>query len=461
MPRLRSDPFKAGVITLSVVGLLLVLALGINLSFGLPFNLSLWPPGSDYTVKAVFSDANALSRGADVVEGGHVVGQVTAVDGRSDQAVVSMRIANRYAPLRQGTKARIRYATLLAQKYVELTPASGGEALQDGATISSDSTLTPVDFDQFLSALDPQTRARLQVVIQQSGAALDARQETINDLLSQLQGLSQESRAPLSTFHAHTQGLDSIVANLAIVSNQLGQSHQQLGELVGSMNDVTGTLAARDRTLAALILHLGNVMGDFDATLAGNERNLNQTVLTLDPLIAQLDSTLGYVAPDLHSDLGQMNANTNTLTPEAGCCDGGAVSEPGTDGQGNVLRELLIPNLACDGTSAGSNGCAGGQAAPSAAGLTLPQLPQLPQLPLCLPTPKVTTPPSPSPLPSLSPLPCPSLSAPLPTPTPCMPLPHPSPRPLPAPTPTACPSLPLPQLGMNLDWIRILMGGTA
>src|SRR5436189_76713 len=84
-------------------------------------------------------------------------------------------------------------AALLAQKYIELTPASGGEALQDGATIGSDSTLTPVDFDQFLSALDPQTRARLQVVIQQGGASAAGRQATINDLLSQLQGLSQES----------------------------------------------------------------------------------------------------------------------------------------------------------------------------------------------------------------------------------------------------------------------------
>jgi virulence factor Mce-like protein len=464
MPRFEGNAFKAGIVTISTVGVLLVLALGINLSFGLPFNLSLWPPGSDYTVKAAFSDANAVSRGADIVESGHVVGQVTGVDGQGSQALVTMRIANRYAPLRQGTIARIRYATLLAQKYIELTPSSGGDPLQDGATIGSDSTVTPVDFDQFLSALDPQTRARLQVVIQQGGGAVVGRQETINDLLAQLHGLSQESRAPLSTFHAHDQDIDSIVANLAIVSTRLGSSHQQLGELVGSMNDVTGTLAARDRALAALILHLGNVMGDFDATLKGNEGNLNQTVLTLDPLIAQLDTTLGYVAPDLHANLGNMNANTNLLTPEAGCCDGGAVTEPGSDGQGNVLRELLIPNTGCDTTSASPGACSSGGGGPAAPQVNPPglTLPQLPPLPLCLPTPK-PSPPVPSPLPSLSPLPCPSVSASLPVPTPsCMPIKPPvKPTPPPSPSPSICPSLPLPQLGLDLDWLRLLLGGPA
>jgi virulence factor Mce-like protein len=443
------------------LALLVALAAGINLSFGLPFNISVWPPGTDYTVRAAFTDANAVSRGADVVEGGQVIGQVTAVGISGTQAIVTMRIENRHSPLRTGTVARIRYATLLAQKYVELAPSPGGTALPGGSLLGSDSTVTPVDFDQFLSALDPQTRARLQVLIQQGGASLNGRSTTINDLITQLSGLAAESQAPLSTFHAHTPELDRILANLAIVSSQLGSSHQQLGELVGSMNDVTGTLAARDRTLQALILHLGIVMGDFDATLQGNEQNLRQTALTLDPLVAQLNATLGYVAPDLHGSLNAINANTNQLTPAAGCCDGGALSQPGTDGQGNVLRELLVPNQACATTSSTPTpGCSSstGPAAPPASGLTLPQLQQLP---LCLPTPP---PVRPVPTPTLSPLVCPSVSPPGPVPLPsCMPVPTPTPK-LP-PTPTACPSLPtlptLPPLGMDPDWLRLLIGGVA
>src|SRR5437870_40110 len=163
-----------------------------------------------------------------------------------------------------------------------MTPRNGGAELQSGASIQSDSTLSPVDFDQFLSALDPQTRERLQTVIQQAGGGLQGQQETINDLLAQLNGLSQESVPPLSTFHQHDPDLDRIVANLGIVSDRLAQSHQQLGDLVAGMSDVTGTLARNDQALASLIAHLGNVMGDFDATLNGNEKNFHTTIVTLD-----------------------------------------------------------------------------------------------------------------------------------------------------------------------------------
>jgi virulence factor Mce-like protein len=450
----RGHPFKAGLGMLAGVALLLLLALAINISFGLPFNLSLFPPGQDYAVRAAFTDANGVSRGAEVVIAGHTVGQVTGVEGRGTQAIVTMRVSRQYAPLRQFSTARVRYSTLLAQKYVEIMPVNGGKALDSGSTIASDSTLSPVDFDQFLSALDPQTRARLQVLIQQAGGGLRDQHPTINDLLSQLRELSEESRAPLSTFHQHDADLDRIVANLGIVSNRLALSHQQLGDLVASMDTVTGTLAKNDRALASLITHLGNVMADFDATLKGNETNLHDTVVSLDPLLAQLNNTLGIVYTDLHGNLAQINANTNVLTPESVS----AVSQPGTDGQGNVLRQFYVVNGACDKINPTPDpACQSGPAA-APQGIATPKLPALPALPRCIPTPsppKLVTP-------SLSPLPCPSVSPPVQPTVPCMP-PSPTPPKLPTPSASAtlCPSIPAigqPPLGAMPDWLLLLLG---
>ena len=317
----------------------------------------------------------------------------------------------------------------------------------------------PVDFDQFLSALDPQTRAELQTLIQQAGGGLQGQQETINDLLAQLNGLSQESMAPLSTFHQHTADLDRIIANLGIVSDRLAQSHRQLGDLVGSMSDVTGTLASNDQALASLILHLGNVMGDFNATLAGNEKNFHTTIVTLDPLLSQLNGTLTIVYGDSQAMIGQVNTNNRVLQPEL-------VSATSiTDGDGNILRQFFVADAqasACD-TADGkqSSGCqTGAGTASQAPVLVIPALPTLPKLPLpkCLPTP---TPPK-LPTPTVS-LPCPSLS-PLPTPTaPCMPTPTPTPPKVPTPSPSVslCPSVPgvsLP-LGSLPDWLSLLLGG--
>ena len=104
----KSNPFRAGVVTLASVLILILVAIAINVSFGLPFNLSLLPPGQDYTVKAAFTDANGVNRGADVVIAGHSVGQVTGVELSGTRAVVTMRVASRYAPLHQSSTARIR-----------------------------------------------------------------------------------------------------------------------------------------------------------------------------------------------------------------------------------------------------------------------------------------------------------------------------------------------------------------
>jgi len=449
------NPFRAGVITLVAVLIIALLAIAINISFGLPFNLSLAPPGQDYSVRAAFIDANGVSRGADVVIAGHSVGQVSGVEVSGTRALVTMRISPHYAPLHQFTSARIRYSTLLAQKYIEITPVNGGAELQSGGTIQSDNTLSPVDFDQFLSALDPQTRARLQTLIQQTGGGLQGQQETINDLLTQLNGLSQESLTPLGTFHQHDPDIDRIVANLAIVSDRLAQSHQQLGDLVGGMSDVTGTLASNDRALASLITHLGKVMGDFDATLAGNEQNFHTTIVTLDPLLTQLNGTLAIVAADTHSSIGAINTNNRVLQPELVS----AVSQ--TDAAGNhLLRQYYVVNPACDQVNPQANPqCQTGVGqAPAAALPALPSLPTLP-LPKCLPTP---TPPK-LPTPTLSPLPCPSISA-VPTPSvPCMPpTPTPPKVPTPSPSPSLCPSLPgvtLPPLGLLPDWLTLLLFG--
>ena len=453
----RHSPFKAGVVTLAAVVIVLVLALAINASFGLPFNLSLVPPGQDYAVQAAFTDANGVSRGAEVVIAGHAVGQVTGVEVSGKRAIVSMRVASRYAPLHQFTTARIRYSTLLAQKYIEITPVNGGTELHSGGMLQSANTLSPVDFDQFLSALDPETRARLQVLIQQSGGALSGNQETINDLLVQLHGLSQESIPPLTTFHEHDPDLDRIVANLAIVSDRLAQSHQQLGDLVFGMSDVTGTLARNDQALAALIAHLGNVMGDFDATLAGNEQNFHTTIVTLDPLLTQLNGTLAIVASDTHASIGAINTNNRVLQPELVS----AVSQTDAAGQ-HLLRQYYVVNPACDQVSATANPQCQTGIGQTPSSVTPPALPSLPSLPLpkCISTP---TPPKLS-TPTLPAAPCPSVSPPaLPT-VPCMP-PTPKPPKLPTPTPSLslCPSLPglsLP-LGALPDWLSLLLFGAS
>lgn len=401
---IRGPALKAGIGL--VLGLILVflLAYSVNANNGLPFNLDLqtWPPSQDLTVRAVFVDAGGLLSGSEVEVAGRQVGQVNSVSAQGDRALVTMRVRSDLAPIRRGTVASIRYSTLLAEKYVELDPARSGPPLGD-REIRAARTVTPVDFDQFLNTLDPTTRHLVDVFIRQTAGGVAGQQGTINDFLDQIHGLSFEGQSFLQTVDSHRPGLAATIANLAVVSDRLAASHEQLAGLIGNLNDVTATLDSKDQQLNRLIQELDPVMTDFNDTLAGNTQNLHQTLVTLDPLLAALNGTLGVTYPQLHQNLSAVISGYQTLIPFIGS----AISQK--DANGNYLRQYLVADQSCDslnqkpnhacqqgspsapppqppgsGSQGGSAGAAPGGAAPSA------------------PNP----PPSPSPSPSGGGLPC-------------------------------------------------------
>jgi len=339
----KGNPYRAGITLVTVVLAAVVLAVGINLSAGLPFNLNLgFPPTHDYILSADFTDANGVSPGANVLVAGAQIGQVTGIRLSRDKAVVTMRIQQRFGPLHRGTVAAIRYSTLLAQKYVELTPAAGTPALASGATIPSNETVTPVDFDQMLSALDAKTRQQVQVLVQQLGGGVTGQQAAINALLDNFSTLSEQSPPALDTLRNRDPQLSSILTNLSTVSAQLAASHQQLGGFVQHMSSVTETLARNDTSLDGLLMHLANVSQDTTQTLKGNQANLNATIKKLNPFLAgltpQINTTAGYLkqaAPTLRNEI-------TYLIPEVVS----AIS--GRDAGGNYLRQYVVINTCYD-----------------------------------------------------------------------------------------------------------------
>ncbi len=339
----KGNPYRAGTALVTVILALLAAAVGINMSAGLPFNLSLgWPPSHDYLLSAEFTDANGIVRGANVEIAGAQVGQVTGIQIAGDKSVVTMRISQRFGPLHRGTVAAIRYSTLLAQKYVELTPASGTSPLASGSTIASDQTVTPVDFDQMLSALDAQTRQQLQVLVQQLGGGVTGQQAAISALLDHLAGLSEQSPPALDTFRARDPQLSSILSDLTTVSARLAASRQQLGGLIQHTSEVTSTLASNDASLDGLLVHMASVSQDTTQTLRGNEANLRATVQTLDPFLAQLTPQVGRTAGYLSQGMPTLRNEIRYLIPEVVS----AISQQ--DAGGNYLRQFVVINTCYD-----------------------------------------------------------------------------------------------------------------
>ena len=427
MRLVKGNPYVAGLGLLALILAVIVAAASINLSFGLPFNLSPgWPPSQDYTLRAAFTDANGLIKGADVVVAGNRVGQVTGITIEGREALVTMRIKRQYAPLHRGTVAQIRYSTLLAEKYLELTPAAGTPTLGSGATIPTSETITPVDFDQFLSSLDPETRRQVQVLVQQLGGGLKGQRAALNDLLDQLSALSVESQPALHTINGRDPQLGSITTNLAVASARLAQSHQQLGDLVASTAIVTGTLLQNDSQLDSLLVHLAHTSGDFDQTLNGNEGNLHDTVTQFAPFLVELNGQLTTTYPLLQQSQPQLAQSFNYLTPYITS----AISQQ--DASGNYLRQFVVVDLCYDTLNKTKSDPKTGCVNQAVSGLLspAPSQPATQAQPPAQPARSATCPsPKPAP-PSPTATPCPQVS-----PTPCQPAGKP-PTPTPSPSPT-------------------------
>ena len=101
-------------------------------------NLGTVHTGDSYKVTARFDNIGGLKAKAPVTMAGVRIGRVSAVsfDPESYEAVVTMRIENRYNTIPDDTFAKIFTAGLLGEQYVGLDPGGSDAFLQDGDQIS-------------------------------------------------------------------------------------------------------------------------------------------------------------------------------------------------------------------------------------------------------------------------------------------------------------------------------------
>src|SRR5436305_8399792 len=137
----------------------------------------LFSSSGGYSVKADFLDAAQLVKGDQVEVGGIKAGTVDDIAITSDgQAQVTISVDDQFAPLRQGTKATIRQASLagIANRYVDLDLAPGKTTkqneIQSGGVIPVTATTTAVDLDQLFNVFNPSTRKAVTDFLHNSAA---------------------------------------------------------------------------------------------------------------------------------------------------------------------------------------------------------------------------------------------------------------------------------------------------
>jgi virulence factor Mce-like protein len=330
------NPAIAGVVAAVVIAAIVLLMGWINVNFAAPW-------ARTHTVTAQVSDVDGIAVSSDVRIAGRLVGQVTQVTAKGDHAEVTMHVDDAEWPLPADTTAGIRLATLLGQKYVELVPGNKSAHLADGGVIPLTATRPVVDFDQVLNTFDQPTREALTSLIRTLGAGVQGQEGNLQQLVPALRDLSVHGQTPTATLAQHDADLNSILANLGIVADQLNRSRDDLAGVIDNMNSVTGALAANPDAVRGFIANTGALNQTAHQVLGnGGGAQLASGLQQLTPVAGQFERLLGSLLPQTQAfKAGGITPAIQLITRI-----GDAISQ--SDRDGYFLRQNLL-GVDCSG----------------------------------------------------------------------------------------------------------------
>ncbi len=240
---------------------------------------------NDYTVKARFENASQLVKGNLVQVSGIPAGKVEDIHLTPDgQAELTLSIDSDYAPLRKGTLATVRQASLsgVANRYIDLRLADGRQPdIPDGGTIEQESTTTAVDLDEIFNTLDEPTRKDLQQVIKGSADQHEGRGEQMNAGLLYLNPSLSASSRLFNELNSDSKLLERFVVSSSQLVTDLADRRDDLAGLVDQLATTTNAIGSEQEALRDSVEQLPAFMRRANTTFL----NLRAALDDLEPLV--------------------------------------------------------------------------------------------------------------------------------------------------------------------------------
>jgi phospholipid/cholesterol/gamma-HCH transport system substrate-binding protein len=297
--------------------------------------------GGGYEVNAYFLNAGQLVKGNQVEIAGTPVGTVKDIQLTQDgRAVVKLKIKDDSAPLRRGTRAVIRQASLsgIANRYVDLQLPSGDSSttgnIPDGGEIGIDKTTTAVDLDQVFAVFDPETRVAVQDFFKNSAAEFkgkEAQQRLAYHYLNP--ALSTSSRL-FNELNRDNPLLSHFLVDSSKLVTALAQKSDDLTNLVTNANTTFRALGDERLALAESIHRLPDFMRQANTTFV----DLRSALDDVDPLVEASKPVAKRLVPFLN-ELRPLARDARPTIRDLSRI----VFQPGADNDLNDLQHTFPP----------------------------------------------------------------------------------------------------------------------
>jgi ABC-type transporter Mla subunit MlaD len=251
-----------------------------------------------YEIKVPFNEATQLAEQSDVRISGVNVGKVQniALAPNGKQALATVDIDDKYAPLPESTRAILRTKTLLGETYIELTPGSrDGPELADGGTVPEANVAESVQLDEIFRTFDPETRAAFQEWMQEAAVAINGQGQSLSYAIGEFEPTFEELEKLFRVLDTQRVAVSQLFRNGATTFRALRGREGELASLIQSSNQVFQTTAARDRDIEALFKAFPTFLDESRLTLD----RLKTFSQNTDPLMRQLVPAAEQLSPTL------------------------------------------------------------------------------------------------------------------------------------------------------------------
>jgi phospholipid/cholesterol/gamma-HCH transport system substrate-binding protein len=259
-----------------------------------------WVPvlGKSYvTLKADFRTAQAVTpgQGQSVTIAGAKIGEIASVQSNEGDALVTMNITPKYARyIYRNATMLLRPKTGLKDMTVEVDPGTPRAGrVPGGYTVPLSQTAPDVNFEEFLSSLDGETRAYLQELIAGAGEGLKGNSANLSATFKRFDPLSLYARKITAQLQLRDKNIERAIHNFQLIVSALGNKDTELSELVDASNAVFQTFAEQDQNVQKT-LHL------LPGALAKTKNGLGKiatAVGVLGPTLTKLEPFAKELAP--------------------------------------------------------------------------------------------------------------------------------------------------------------------
>jgi phospholipid/cholesterol/gamma-HCH transport system substrate-binding protein len=255
-------------------------------------------------IKAEFSTAQAVTpgQGQTVRVSGVKIGDVGKVELKEGRALVTLEIDPEFKELvREDATALLRPKTALKDMFVELEPGDApAPVAKEGYVIPVRNTLPDVNVDEFLSALDVDTREYLRLLINGAGEGLKGRGDDLRAVFKAFEPTHRDLARVTEKVAERRRNLRRLIRNLNVLNGELATKDDDLAQLVSSASRVFRAFASEDTNITQAIDELPETLRQTTQTLTKVEtfaEVLRPSLNRLTPAVRKLDAANEALTP--------------------------------------------------------------------------------------------------------------------------------------------------------------------